>query len=149
MEPGSSVGIVSDCRQEERTMGAPIAGDTENFSSSHCVQTGSRAHLASCTMGTGGPFPGGKVPTGCNADHSPNLVPRSRISRSYTSSPPPPKRRHGMFWDNSFFTNSLDNLFSKSDLQMMLLSSAYGGGGGRWPFDQHLMFKGASSSKDA
>jgi hypothetical protein len=33
-----------------------------------------------------------------------------------------------MFWDNSFFTNSLDNLFSKSDLQM-LLSSAYGGGG--------------------
>jgi hypothetical protein len=35
------------------------------------VQTGSRAHPASCTMGTGGPFPGGKVRPGRDADHSP------------------------------------------------------------------------------
>jgi hypothetical protein len=28
------------------------------FSSSLCVHTGSEAHPASCTMGTGGPFPG-------------------------------------------------------------------------------------------
>jgi hypothetical protein len=28
------------------------------FSSSLCVQTGSGAHPGSCTMGTGGPFPG-------------------------------------------------------------------------------------------
>jgi hypothetical protein len=34
------------------------------FSSSLCVQTGSRAHPASCTMGTGGPFPGAKYGRG-------------------------------------------------------------------------------------
>jgi hypothetical protein len=27
----------------------------------HCVHTGSGAHPASCTMGTGGPFPGAKA----------------------------------------------------------------------------------------
>jgi hypothetical protein len=36
-----------------------------------CVQTGSGAHPVSCTMGTGGPFPGGKARPGCDADHSP------------------------------------------------------------------------------
>jgi hypothetical protein len=35
------------------------------------VQTGSRTHLASCPMGTGGPFPGGKARPGRDADHSP------------------------------------------------------------------------------
>jgi len=41
------------------------------FSCSLCVQTGSGAHPASCTMGTGGPFPGGKARPGRDADHSP------------------------------------------------------------------------------
>jgi hypothetical protein len=36
-----------------------------------CVQTGSGAHPASCTMGTGGPFPGAKSRPGRDADHSP------------------------------------------------------------------------------
>jgi hypothetical protein len=40
-------------------------------SSSLCVQTGSEAHPASCTMGTGGPFPGGKARPGRDADQSP------------------------------------------------------------------------------
>jgi hypothetical protein len=35
------------------------------------VQTGSGAHPASCTMGTGGSFPGGKARPGRDADHSP------------------------------------------------------------------------------
>jgi hypothetical protein len=34
-------------------------------------RTGSGAHPASCTMGTGGPFPGGKPRPGRDADHSP------------------------------------------------------------------------------
>jgi hypothetical protein len=34
------------------------------------VQTGSGAHLASCTMGTGGPFPGSKTRPVSDADHS-------------------------------------------------------------------------------
>jgi hypothetical protein len=41
----------------------------QDFSSSLCVQTGSEAHLASCPMGTGGPYPRGKVWPGCDADH--------------------------------------------------------------------------------
>jgi len=36
----------------------------EEFSSSLCVQTGSGAHPASCTMGTGVPFPGAKARPG-------------------------------------------------------------------------------------
>jgi hypothetical protein len=42
-----------------------------NFSSSLCVQTGSGAHPAFCTTGTGGPFHGGKTQPGRDADHSP------------------------------------------------------------------------------
>jgi hypothetical protein len=49
----------------------------KDFSSIICVQTGSGAHPASCTMGTGGPFLGGKARPGRDADHSPHLVPRS------------------------------------------------------------------------
>jgi hypothetical protein len=37
-----------------------------------CIQTGSGAHPDSCTMGTGGPFPGGKARPGRDADHSPS-----------------------------------------------------------------------------
>jgi hypothetical protein len=37
-------------------------------------------------MGTRGPFPGSKARPGREADHSPHLVPRSRMTRSYTSS---------------------------------------------------------------
>jgi hypothetical protein len=36
-----------------------------------CLQTGSWAHPASCTMGTRGPFPGGKARPRRDADHSP------------------------------------------------------------------------------
>jgi hypothetical protein len=43
----------------------------KDFSSSLCIQTGSGAHPASCTMGTGGPISGAKVRPGRDADHSP------------------------------------------------------------------------------
>jgi hypothetical protein len=36
----------------------------EDFSCTLCVQTGSGAHPAFCTMGTGGTFPGGKSAAG-------------------------------------------------------------------------------------
>jgi hypothetical protein len=45
--------------------------EAKDFSSSLCVQTGSGAHPASCTMGTGGPFPGAKARPGRDAGHSP------------------------------------------------------------------------------
>jgi hypothetical protein len=41
----------------------------KDFSFSLCVQTGSGAHPASCTMDTGGIFPGAKVRPGRDADH--------------------------------------------------------------------------------
>jgi hypothetical protein len=37
---------------------------------------------------SGGPFPGGKARPERDADHSPHLVPSSRMSRSYISSTP-------------------------------------------------------------
>jgi hypothetical protein len=48
-----------------------IPGGAKDFSSILCVQTGSGAHPASCTMGTGGPVPEGKARLGRDADHSP------------------------------------------------------------------------------
>jgi hypothetical protein len=48
-----------------------IPGRGENFSCSLFVQIGSGTHPTSCTMGTEGPFPGGKAQPGRDTDHSP------------------------------------------------------------------------------
>jgi hypothetical protein len=53
------------------TTGVRSPTDEVDFSSSLCVQTGSGAHPASCPMGTGGSFPGGKARPGRDADHLP------------------------------------------------------------------------------
>jgi hypothetical protein len=47
----------------------------------------SDAHPPSCTIGTGGPFPGLKRCREVTLTTHPHLVPRSIISSSYTSSP--------------------------------------------------------------
>jgi hypothetical protein len=60
----SSVSIVSDYGLEDRAIGVRSPAGAKDFSSSLFVQTGSGAHPASCTMGTGGPFPGGKSAAG-------------------------------------------------------------------------------------
>jgi hypothetical protein len=67
----SSGSIVSDYGLDDRAIGVPSPAGVEDFSSSLCVQTGSEAHPASCTMCTGRPFPGGKARPGRDADHSP------------------------------------------------------------------------------
>jgi hypothetical protein len=67
----SSVSIVSDYGLDDRTIWVRSPVGAKGFSSNLCVQTGSGAHPASCTMGTGGPFPRGKVRPGRDADHSP------------------------------------------------------------------------------
>jgi hypothetical protein len=54
--------------------------EAKNFSSS------SEAHTTSYPVGTGGPFPGGKALPGMMLTTHPNLVLRSRMSRSYASS---------------------------------------------------------------
>jgi hypothetical protein len=53
--------------------GSIHGGGKKDFSCNFCVHTGSGAHPASCTMGTVGPFPGGKARPERNADHSPHL----------------------------------------------------------------------------
>jgi hypothetical protein len=62
---------VSDYGLDDRTIGVRSTAGAKDFSSSLCVQTGSEAHPASCTMGIKGPFPGGKARPGLDADHSP------------------------------------------------------------------------------
>jgi hypothetical protein len=90
----SSVSAVSDYGLDDWAIRVRSSAGAKDFACNLCVQTSSEAHPASCTMATGGPFPGGKARSGCDADHSPHLVLRSRMSRSYTSSPP--KRHHGV-----------------------------------------------------
>jgi hypothetical protein len=70
-EPGSSGSIVSGYGLDDRAIGVRSPAGAKDFSSNLCVQTGSGAHPASCTVGTGGPFPGGKARPGRDADHSP------------------------------------------------------------------------------
>jgi hypothetical protein len=66
----------------------------KDFSCCLCVQTGSGAHLVSCIMGTGGPFPGLNRARGMKLTTHPRLVLRTRTSRSYASFPP--KRLRGV-----------------------------------------------------
>jgi hypothetical protein len=68
---GSSGSIVSDYGLDDRAIGVRSPAGAKDFSSNLCVKTGSGAHPASCTMGTGSPFHGGKARPGRDADHSP------------------------------------------------------------------------------
>jgi hypothetical protein len=86
-EPGSSVSIVSGYGLDDRAIEVRSPAGAKDFSYNLCVQTGSGAHPASYPMGTGVISPGLKRDLGVTLSiHSP-LVPRSRMSRSYTSSP--------------------------------------------------------------
>jgi hypothetical protein len=91
---GSSVSTVSGYALDDRAIGVRSLAESKDFSSSLCVQTGSGAHHASCTMGIGVPFPGQSAGRDVTLTTHPYLVPRSWMSRSYTTSPPqaPPCR---------------------------------------------------------
>jgi hypothetical protein len=62
---------VSDYGLVDRAIGVRSPAGAKDFFHTLCVQTGSGAHSASCTMGTGGPLSGGKARPGRDADHSP------------------------------------------------------------------------------
>jgi hypothetical protein len=70
-EPSSSVSIVSGYGLDDQEIKVRSPAGAKDFSCSFCVQTGSEANPVSCTMGTGGPFPGAKARPGRDADHSP------------------------------------------------------------------------------
>jgi hypothetical protein len=78
---------VSDYGLDDRAIGVRSTAGAKDFSSNLCVETGSGDHLASCIMGTGGPFPGAKSGRGLTLTTHPDLVPKSRMSRSYTLLP--------------------------------------------------------------
>jgi hypothetical protein len=67
----SAGSIVSDYGLDDRAIGVRYPAGAKDFSYSLFVQAGSGAHPASCTMGTGGLFPGAKARPGRDADHSP------------------------------------------------------------------------------
>jgi hypothetical protein len=67
----SSGSIVSEYGLDDRAIGVRSPAGAEDFSSIFCVQNGSGAHPASCTLGTEVPFPVGKARPGRDADHSP------------------------------------------------------------------------------
>jgi hypothetical protein len=56
---------------DDRAIGVRSPAGAKDFSSTLCIQTGSGAHPASCPVGTGGPFPGGKARPGRDVDYSP------------------------------------------------------------------------------
>jgi hypothetical protein len=62
---------VSDYGLDDRAVEVQSPAGAKDFSCSLFVQTSSGAHPASCTMGTGGPFPGAEAWPGRDADHSP------------------------------------------------------------------------------
>jgi hypothetical protein len=67
----SSGSIVSDYGLDDRAIGVRSPAGAKDFSYSLFVQTGSGVHPASCTMGTGGLFPGAKARPVRDANHSP------------------------------------------------------------------------------
>jgi hypothetical protein len=83
----SSVSIESDNTLDDRETRVRSSAEVKDSFSRLCVQTSSEVHPASYPMGTVGPFPGGKTRPGVTLNTHPHLVPRSRMSRSYTFSP--------------------------------------------------------------
>jgi hypothetical protein len=77
---GSSLSIVSEYGLDDQAIGVRSPAKAKDFSHNLCVQTGSEAHPASYTMGTGDPFPGEKRSQGVTLTTHPHLVPRSRMS---------------------------------------------------------------------
>jgi hypothetical protein len=76
------------CLTTDWTAGVRSPTQAEEFASTVCVQTGSGAHPASCTGGTGCSFLGVKRGRGVMLTTHPLLVPRLRKGRSYTSCHP-------------------------------------------------------------
>jgi hypothetical protein len=67
---GAGVAQSVCCLTTDWTTGVRSPTEAEDFSSSLCVQTGSGAHPASCTMVPGVLSPGGKAWSGRDADYS-------------------------------------------------------------------------------
>jgi hypothetical protein len=67
----SRVAQSAQCPTTDWKSGIRSPIDAEDISSNRCVQPGSGAHPASCTVGTGGSLSGGKARPGRDAGQSP------------------------------------------------------------------------------
>jgi hypothetical protein len=85
---GSSINI--DYRLDDRALGIRFSTEANDISSSLCTQTGSGAHPASCPMSTVILSRKVNYGRGVTLATHPHLVPRSKMSMSYTSSPRKP-----------------------------------------------------------
>jgi hypothetical protein len=81
-----SVGYMSFIALKALVVRSPAGA--KDFSSNLCDQTGSEAHPASCTMGTGGPFPGSKRGLGVTLTTHRYLVLRSKWVGAIPPLPP-------------------------------------------------------------
>jgi hypothetical protein len=68
---GSIISVVSAYWLDDRAIQIRSPVEAKYFSSNLSVQTGSGAHQASSSMGSGGPFPGEKARPLSEADRSP------------------------------------------------------------------------------
>jgi hypothetical protein len=92
------------------TTGVRSTTEAEDFSSSICIQNGSGAHPASCTMSTGGPFPEGKAWPGHDADHSPpsSAEVKNELELYLLSPQAPPWHVAGSIFTFTYTTRPLD-----------------------------------------
>jgi hypothetical protein len=95
------------------TAGFRSPTEADDFSSGLCAQPGSGAHPASCTMGTGGSFPGGKARPGRDAEHSPpSSAEVKKEQELYLLSPKaPPWRGTGPLYLFSFDLTKFESSF--------------------------------------
>jgi hypothetical protein len=100
-EPGSSGSIVSDYVLDDQ---GSIPGRGERiFTLTSLSRPALRPTQPPVQWLLGVLSPGVKRGRGVTLTTHPYLVLRSRMSRSYTSSPPPPNRLPGMYWDSFSF----------------------------------------------
>jgi hypothetical protein len=90
MSRGRSVSIASDYELDNWMTRVWSPAGAKDFSSSLCIQTGCGAYPASYQWVLEVLSPGVKHGWGVMLTTHPHLMPRSRMSRSYTSSPPLP-----------------------------------------------------------
>jgi hypothetical protein len=99
---GNSVGIVSGKRLDYRAIEVRSPAEAKGFFFYPLCPDRLWGPPSLLYNGCRGPFPRAKARPGRNADHSPpHLVPRSRMSRCYTSSPS--KRFLGVYWESFSF----------------------------------------------
>jgi hypothetical protein len=82
LNTGAGLAQPLQCLTIDWKTGVRSSAEEKGFSSTLCVLTSSEAHPASYPIGTGG-----KGQLGRDADNSPHLVPRSRISELNVLSP--------------------------------------------------------------